>query len=70
MGYACVDFSHSVIKAANSFECGNLIGIVGHPMDIYMLRDCYLKCPDMKTHGKDYLNKSYYISAKMMHYPK
>ena len=53
---ALADFSHGVKKAANSFERGNLLGIEGHPMNIYMLRDCYLECPDMKTDGKDYLN--------------
>ena len=48
---ALSNFSHGVKKEANSFERGNLLGVEGHPMNIYMLRDCYMESPDMKTNG-------------------
>ena len=49
---ALADMSHGVKKIANSVERGNLLGLNYMPINILMLKDCYMACPDMKTNGK------------------
>ena len=45
---ALADMSHGVKKIANSVERGNLLGLNYMPINILMLKDCYMVCPDMK----------------------
>ena len=53
--FALADMSHGVKKITNSVEKGDLRGIENYPINIYMLRDCYMETPDMKTNGESNL---------------